>query len=248
MPKEVDVSEEFLAEETPEQLTEAEKTVEEPAVEPKRVETVEKPPEDDWGISPEELSEILGQVEEEITAPAPAKEEKAKIPAVSLPDLPAEIYQITPQKYMPEGEEFDPSEAFIPGTPSQIATVRAQVEQARQISRYERELWVREQQMAKAMQDWENFIRSAKERGYTDEQIQRFTQRISSGSFDPQILFSAYLLEQRRLAQKRPSQGAGARRETLAPVTAATRVIEKPMAPDEADKVLDELIGPKTTW
>ena len=248
-----DLTAEFLEKETTAPPTEPEKVgaetppapekVEEPT-EPAKVE--EKPAGEEELMSREELEAIYNQlIAEAAPSPAvePAKTETVEKPKVQIP--PAEIPsgEIHPTQFMPQGVEFDPMEAYTPTTPSYLAAQKAERARIQQIIAQERQRERQEQAAQVAMQNYEKFLASCRQRKIPDAVVARFVQTITDpmNPLPYDIMLDAFLLREKRKLGKEPASTDG----SPAPVATASRVAPSPPSATALDKEVDEILGPR---
>lgn len=230
--------------------TEELKEPQEPAEESK--EPVKEPAaEDDLLISREDMDAIRAlwgsdEAEEEPPKPAPAPPKPA--PAQQFeqsPGLPQDVLNVTPQQFMPEGQDFDPMDAYTPGSPSSRAVVMAQAEQTRRINAHERERERQEQVARKGAEAIGKLNARMEREKWPQAMRQRFWNRMTSEDLDLDLLGDAFVLSERkalRKAQKAQQSGDGGEPP---PVSKASRVTETPKTPDATKKEADEMFGPR---
>lgn len=161
-------------------------------------------------------------------------------------DIPVDVLQITPQQFMPQGQEFDPADVYTPNSPSNLAGLRAQAEQVQRMTLHEREKYNQEQMARAQMEAIENFVAQKKREGVPDAAIQGFINEITDGRkpISLQFLWDAKLLERSQALRKaQGSRKSKPGEEVPAPVTKATRVVETLPSPDELQKQVSEMLG-----
>jgi hypothetical protein len=223
--------------------------------EPAKPEPAKEPAagDDDLIVSKEDMEAIFNafgteEVEEEPPKPAP-KPSAAQPPSAQRPqqplEVPQDIFGITPQQFMPEGEEFDPMDVHTQGSPSNRAALLAQVEQTRRINAHERERERQEQVARKGAEAIGKLNARMEREKWPVAMRQRFWNRMTSEDLDLDMLADSFILSERkalRKAQKAQQSGGGGEPP---PVSKASRVTETPKAPDEVAKEVDNLIGTK---
>jgi len=252
-----DITAEMLAEEDAFEGKAVEPTESEtPSPAPEKVErspepakTEEEPTGEEELMSPEELEAIYRQLvgEEGLQAPVePTKTETVEKPKVQVPAPEISSEEIHPSQFMPQGMEFDPMEAYTPNTPSYVAAQKTERARIQQIIAQERQREMQEQAARVAMQNYERFLASCRQRKIPDAVVARFVQAITDPSqpLPYEIMLDAFLLREKRKLGKEPASSGG----VPAPVATASRVAPSPPSANALDKEVDELIGQKITW
>jgi hypothetical protein len=220
--------------------------------EPEKAEPAKEPAaEDDLIVSKEDMEALFdsfGEVEEEPPAPAP-RPPTAQPPQEprfeQQPDIPQDVFSITPQQFMPEGQDFDPMDAYTPGSPSNRAVLRAQAEQTRRINAHEREREKQEQIARQGAQAIQKLNARMEREKWPPAMRQRFWNRMTNEVLDLDLLADSFILSERkalRKAQKAQQSGSGGEPP---PVSKASRVTETPKTPDAVKKEAEELFGPR---
>lgn len=232
-----------------------EKTPEEPEKPPE--EKPEKPAEEEESVLPrEDMDELFAQFGEEVVEKPPVYQPPAQQqqfdrqpPPQSqpqAPELPPDVLQVTPQKFMPAGQDFDPMEVHTPGTPSNTAALRAQAEQVHRLNAHERERIEQEQLARQNMVAMDDLEARMERENWPTALRERFWKKTTGNPLVLNMLADGFLLEERKVMRKakktRPSGGNG---ESPVPVSKASRVTEAPASQSEIDKEVDEMFGPK---
>lgn len=262
-PKELEENREQPRSRESEEPTEepVEKPSQPPPVEPKG-EPKEKPKEpveetaEEEGVLPKEdlkaLFESYGEevVEEPPPYQPPAQQQFDRQPLPQsqrqTPELPPDVLQVTPHQFMPEGQEFDPTEQHIPGTLSNTAALRAQQEQNRRFNVHERERYEQEQIAQQNMTAMDNLDARMEREKWPKALRQKFWKEGTGNPLVLDMLADGFLLKERQALRKaRKTQQSGGNGESPAPVTKASRVTDAPSTPNAAKKEADELFGPR---
>lgn len=230
--------------------TEEPKELQEPAEEPKEP-AKEPAAEDDLLISREDMDAIRAlwgsdEAEEESPKSASASSKPAQAQQFEQPPaLPQDVLSISPQQFMPEGQDFDPMDVYTQGSPSHQAAVAAQAEQTRRINAHEKERERQEQVARKGAEAIGKLNARMEREKWPQVMRQRFWNRMTSEDLDLDLLGDAFVLSERkalRKAQKAQQSGDGGEPP---PVSKASRVTETPKTPDAAKKEADETFGPR---
>jgi len=222
--------------------------------EPEKAEPAKEPAaEDDLIVSKEDMEALFdsfGEVdEEEPPAPAPRPPAARQSPAREFeqpPDIPQDVFSITPQQFMPEGQDFDPMDAYTPGSPSNRAVLRAQAEQTRRINAHEREREKQEQIARQGAQAIQKLNARMEREKWPTAMRHRFWNRMTNEVLDLDLLADSFILSERKALRKaqKGAQKSGDGGEPP-PVSKASRVTETPKTPDAAKKEAEELFGPR---
>lgn len=206
--------------------------------------------EEDTLISGEDMKAIFDAYGEEEPPPVhqpppPPSQQQQQPPAQQQgqPEIPQEILNVTPEKYMPQGQEYDPMDAMAPGSPSNRAALMAQREQVRLMNAHEREVAQQEEIARRGSQAIAKVNARMEREKWPPAMQQRFWNRMSNEALDLNLLADSFVLSERRALHKaKGSQKQGGGGEPL-PVSKATRQLEKPSSPDAVEKEVEELFG-----
>jgi len=180
--------------------------------------------------------------------PHPARQHQppARETAPQLSDIPQEVLDISPDQFMPQGQEFDPADAFIPGTPSNRAFKVAQLEQNRRLNAFEKERERQEQIARQGAAAIEKLNARMEREKWPPALRQKFWNRMTNNPLDLDMMADSFLLSERRTLRKaQATRVVGGNGGEPPPVSKASRQIEKPSTPDAIEKEVEELFGKK---
>lgn len=235
-----------------EKVDEAQTAEEEEPQEPEeKPETEEEKPSEAEGLqlTDEQIEALLSTGEPPGAEPTPAPPQPAPEPQKPAParEPAPEPMETDEQSFMPQGQNFDPYEAYTPGTASFNARVKA--EEAR-VGRYvsqaiqsDRERTLQTEYQRK----WAEFV-SANPDMKDERKRQAFEQFLMTTSVDGvqldyNELYNAMRFTKAMRTQQR-RKGAKASRDVPPPVTIAPRSAV-PKEPDDLRKKVEDLIGPE---
>ncbi len=235
----------------------------EPAVEPEKLE-VETPPaepekkETETPEGPEELlpdedlKAIFNTFDEDAVEEKPAYQPPAPAPQPTsepsprreAPAIPQEVLNITPQQFMPEGQDFDPTDAYTPNSASNQAALRVQAEQNRHFHAIERER-VNQEQIARQGAEAIDVLNARMEKEKWPKAMrQKFWNKMTNTAIDLDMLADSFVLgESRALRKARKAQPSGGSGESPAPVNKASRVSPPPHSRDQIKKRVADDFG-----
>jgi hypothetical protein len=240
-----------MAEEKEQDQVTEEEEPQEPEQEP---ETAEEEPAEEEGLqlTDEQIEALLSAGEPssgEPAAPSPARPpaaEPQKPPAREAAPAPVTSEATDEQSFMPQGQSFDPYEAFTPGTASFVA--RQKAEEAR-IGRVVSQAIQSDREKAQAneyQRRWHEFV-SANPDMKDERKRQEFEQFLMTTAVDGAPLDYTELYNAMRFTKamrtQRRRKAANAGRQVPPPVTMAPRSTI-PKEPADLQKQVNELIGP----
>lgn len=267
MPETIEAMEELAGETETQEIEEKSNEEHPPAVEPEKPEEekppaepekkeVETPAELEGVLPDEDLKAIFSSFDEDVIEekPAyqpPAQQQQGYQPPPQqqqqVPAIPQEVLNITPQQFMPEGQEFDPTDVYTPGSASNQAALRVQAEQNRHFYASQRERENQEQVARQGVEAIDRVNARMEREKWPKALREKFWNKSPTSPDVLDVLADGFLLGEHRAVRKarKKTQSPGGNGESPAPVNKASRVTEAPKSQGEIDKEVDETFGPK---